>query len=915
MQIVFPIYNSLTILSSAPPAAKSDLKRQLKTYNVRSTIATAIVDQISTSTSIESDAAPAMPTYTAESRSQSVAPKPAAAEVPAFVPEAKVDHVDPAYVNTQRELDEIFNEMRPCFEGKESEGNWLKREQSCTKLRRLNAGNAPADFRDTFLVGIKSLLDGILKAVNSLRTSLSKEGCSVVQEIARTAGPGLDPMVEILLQNLIKLCGGTKKISSQQGNVTVDIIIGRVSYNLRIMQHIWFACQDKNVQPRTYATGWLKTLLKKEAHHKSHVEHTGGLDLIEKCIKKGLADPNPGVRESMRSTYWTFAALWPAKAEAIMDGLDVPAQNKLQNDPSNPNTPKKAETASVRPAAGFSKSTAGPPKLSLRETMLAQKKAQMAASKNAPPRPGSAMSHFSPTRSVSSISTSAVKSSRVETKAPDEKKTVSHGGLSSAPMRPRVKPRPEIARPATAGPYSRRGATTPGGDSVRGDDSTNTSPVSSRRKPLTTNSFSSSTNSPKHMIPRPTTAQSNNSDQSNRSPTREVAPAKASTLKRTSPVRAKSIVGANRARTESPGLATKADEELTMVIPNVNSMSIKDTPSPSPKAPQITVDLEPEQVTAQTPQKPDISIPNKTMKVFEDPEPPAEDRVEPRPESEVPVLEEVPVNGDAANIIRQEPSAGEMNKANEPMSPERTKQSNRLLESGIGKINTKSLDVHGLRKLQGWIRDNKTYPDDKFEALLVGLFGYLEAPLNAITPEKEEDLKLQILSTIKLMLKHNREAFTPYIPRGLEALLQTRSRYKTSQRISNILEGVSEDFVVLADAQQTINSLTPSLLEVDMSGEGYQKLMLGSYVLEQLLKKSPPYMPEDAEIQELGKLAVKCLNSKDSGVRMRASSFCVPFHGRVGDQRFWKAIDGVEDGSKSLLTYYIERGAREASPA
>lgn len=234
------------------------------------------------------------------------------------VPEAKIEHVEPSYVNTNRELEDTFRDMHPHFEGKESEANWLKREQSCTKLRRLNAGNAPSDFHDTFLAGIKSLLDGILKAVNSLRTSLSKEGCSVIQEIARTAGPGLDPMVEILLQNLIKLCGGTKKISSQNGNLTVDIIIGKVTYNIRIMQHIWLACQDKNVQPRTYATGWLKTLLKKEAHHKSHVEHTGGLDLIEKCLKKGLADANPSVRENMRSTYWAFAQIWPAKAESYV---------------------------------------------------------------------------------------------------------------------------------------------------------------------------------------------------------------------------------------------------------------------------------------------------------------------------------------------------------------------------------------------------------------------------------------------------------------------------------------------------------------------------------------------------------------------------------------------------------------------
>lgn len=298
---------------NAPNPVKADLKKQLKIFNVRPAIVSAIVSKLAPESFNDTDADPSgasgvLPLANSISSLSSHRPTTP-------IQDLKLERVEPLYVHTQRELEDIFKEMHTYFEGKESEGNWLKREQSCTKLRRLNAGNATEDLYNVFLAGIKSLLDGILKAVNSLRTSLSKEGCSVIQEVARSNGAGLDPMVEILLQNLIKLCGGTKKISSQQGNMTVDILISRVSYNLRIMQHIWFACQDKNVQPRTYATGWLKTLLNKEAHHKSHIEHTGGLELVEKCIKKGLADANPGVRENMRSTYWSFARIWPSKAE------------------------------------------------------------------------------------------------------------------------------------------------------------------------------------------------------------------------------------------------------------------------------------------------------------------------------------------------------------------------------------------------------------------------------------------------------------------------------------------------------------------------------------------------------------------------------------------------------------------------
>jgi CLIP-associating protein 1/2 len=230
--------------------------------------------------------------------------------------ESRPEAVEPSYVNTQRELDDIFRDMQLYFEGKETEQNWLKREESMTRLRRLLAGNAPSDYHDAFLTGLRGLLDGMIKAISSLRTSLSKEGCSLVQDMAITFGPGIDPMVELLMQTFIKLSAATKKIASQQANVTIDTIIGRVTYTARIMQHIWGACQDKNVQPRLYASGWLKTVLNKEAHHRNHVEHSGGLDLVEKCIKKGLNDPNPGVREKMRSTYWTFASIWTARAEA-----------------------------------------------------------------------------------------------------------------------------------------------------------------------------------------------------------------------------------------------------------------------------------------------------------------------------------------------------------------------------------------------------------------------------------------------------------------------------------------------------------------------------------------------------------------------------------------------------------------------
>src|SRR3569833_2070287 len=311
----------IELFRKAPNAAKSELKKQLKNIKVRPAIEQAIVKELAPTPTAGPAADPEPRPESARSRRPAIilaaSDSSLSSERPItpMLDGGKAEQVKPTFVNTHRELDDTFKEMHMWFDGKETEQNWLKREESMTRLRRLMVGNGVTDYYDAFLSGVRGLLDGIIKAVVSLRTSLSKEACSLVQDLANAYGPGMDPMVEILMQTFVKLAAGTKKISSQQANVTVDTIIGRETYNSRPMQHIWSAWQYMNVQPRTYATGWLRTILNKEAHHKNHVEHTGGLDVIEKCIKKGLADPNPGVREQMRSTYWVFAGIWPARAE------------------------------------------------------------------------------------------------------------------------------------------------------------------------------------------------------------------------------------------------------------------------------------------------------------------------------------------------------------------------------------------------------------------------------------------------------------------------------------------------------------------------------------------------------------------------------------------------------------------------
>ncbi|KAI8155897.1 Protein STU1 [Colletotrichum sp. SAR 10_86] len=962
----------IELFQNAPGTAKTDLKRQLKNFKVRPAIEQAIVKALAPSsdrpeTPHEPAAAPVARPKLAASVSS------LASERPVTPAGEKPIEVEPAYVNTKGELDDIFREMMLYFEGRETEQNWLKREESMTKLRKLIAGNVPQDYPDVFMLGLKGLLDGIIKAVNSLRTSLSKEGCSLVQDIAITFGPAMDPLVELLMQTFIKLSAATKKISSQLANTTVDTIISRVTYSSRIMQHVWMACQDKNVQPRTYATGWLKTLLNKEAHHKSHIEHGGGLDMVEKSIKRGLNDANPGVRERMRGTYWVFAQIWPARAEALKDTLEPTAQKLLDKDPNNPNAPKRTETERARPGLGLSKSTMSSTKPSLRETMMAQKKANM-ANRNLPPRPGSAMANLSPVRPQPAAPSASASTGP----APPAKTTVS-GGMSVRPMRP-TKKRPEMAaRPATAGPYSVRthdgpSNEAPSPESLRSRTTpkrkTEASPrrapsrprpghaphasESSVASPVAKSVLSKSVSSPHGASPRTSPAKTKRSQTTTSMPFSSpsgnnedltlVVPNLAS-LRASPPKRAQSeepmIIDHAAASVEIPLPAERVPEPTPEPTPEPEAR-VSPTPSlqpaaeiipenaresPAPPAADepdekpddkpVGAPAEPADNVAQASEpapQPELELESGTMpvnglKVFEDPF--TEDQPVEKSSPTGPVLEDKPVN----EIPTPAPINGEVNGA--PETPDKARQTSKLLESGVTRVKAKSLDVHGFRKLQSIIRDGKAvFTDEKFEALLRGLFEYLESPLATLAPEKVQDVKAQILATIKLLLKKERDNFQPHVSRGLESLVETRSAYDSRARIVSGLELLSEELVALGDPHEIVVVMTKQLQgKEDNSVEGSRCLATGLHVLKELLDKRTGFVPSESELAQLAGLAGRCLESTDSGVRMGAVQLCVALHSRIGDGAFWELIKGAKDDPKNLITYYIAKRQRESSVA
>lgn len=607
-----------------------------------------------------------------------------------------------------------------------------------------------------------------------------------------------------------------------------------------------------------------------------------------------------------------------------MADLDPTAQKLLNKDAGNPDSSRQAAEA-PRSGLGLSRSTTTASKQSLCEAIMAQKKANM-ATRNLPPRPGSAMAHLSPVRSSNPPGHAAAPAKPATARARQEPTvSVNAGGMSVAPMRP-ARRRPEMtARPATAGPYS-----------VRDQH------ISVEVGSPESGSFQSTAPKPKEASPRGTAQRRRPGHASHTSESGPMSPAARAASKIASPRGSPVSPRMTRKPAASPS-PSKSNEDSTLVVPampSIDSSMSQDMvstgmatepaaelasqpvtePAAEPSA-QPTADSPAESPTEPAMEKqplavsalsggmtqPDPESPH-VLKVYEDPS--TEEHETRKPTLSVPVLGDKPVNEDAAQLQKtngREPGVEQVS------SPEKACQNSRLVDSGIAKIEAKALEVHGFRKLQSLIRDNRTvFANDRFEALLLGLFRYLQAPLGEVSWDKAQDVKAQILATIKLLLKRERDKFQPFVSQGLEALLQTRSAYDSRAHVVSGLELLADKLVTLGDGGEIIAALGGRLRDcADTSAEGCRTLSMGLHVLRELLDGRAGLVPSGGELAQLTALAGRALASADSGVRMDAVKLCVSLHRRVGDGAFWDALRGVDEDPKSLITYYIVKRQRE----
>lgn len=241
------------------------------------------------------------------------------------------------------------------FEGRETEFNWSKREKTILKLRSIiraslfvNNNNYQKDFLS--YLKTSNLIEGMNKAINSLRTTLSTSGCKLAKELFQIfeIQNFENSIIESIFKNVIKLTAATKKINSSNGNVVVCTILYKLkSFNFRIFNMIYDYSSDKNLSPRIFVGKWISIIIlnhpvdltkifSENISLNNSTQESSATKIVEKIIAHGLNDASPFVREQFRKTFWLLYCYYPNEANALMKTLSFSALKLLNKvRPSN----------------------------------------------------------------------------------------------------------------------------------------------------------------------------------------------------------------------------------------------------------------------------------------------------------------------------------------------------------------------------------------------------------------------------------------------------------------------------------------------------------------------------------------------------------------------------------------------------
>ena len=150
-------------------------------------------------------------------------------------------------------------------------------------------------------------------------------------DLLQELGTSFDPLVDLILGSLAKLAGATKKITAENSQNTIGLIIKKTTCPSKaFISFLSVGVHEKAPQVRGYYARHLKEYLEKHNGTRSLAWSGEQLGSVSEMLKHLIGDGTPAVRETARQAFWQFHIRYPSEATHLQNSLDDGARKLLE---------------------------------------------------------------------------------------------------------------------------------------------------------------------------------------------------------------------------------------------------------------------------------------------------------------------------------------------------------------------------------------------------------------------------------------------------------------------------------------------------------------------------------------------------------------------------------------------------------
>lgn len=235
----------------------------------------------------------------------------------------------PLPVSSLRDVIRVVDEVATICAN--SNHDWKARDEVLKRLRGVIAGGATAE--EGFASQILRLRDPLVAQLQDLRSQVVRSACMAVSELsAATSESGLfehlaDPIIETLLRQSMV----TIQIIAQSAHGAAETIVHNARHGFprvlaRLIGHVR---RHKHAVMRAKAADCLLQALR--TWPAACLDRF--VDDLQAAVVSMLSDADASVRQNGRFAFWSFASLYPDRADAIADRvLDEGRRRQLEEE-------------------------------------------------------------------------------------------------------------------------------------------------------------------------------------------------------------------------------------------------------------------------------------------------------------------------------------------------------------------------------------------------------------------------------------------------------------------------------------------------------------------------------------------------------------------------------------------------------